>query len=222
MNFSLGDFVSTTLITIGGVSAVVFGLATWLGKVWAERILTTEKHKIEMDFEKVKQIYLKEIEEYKTNLERLKAYFPKYSENQFKIYQEIWLELLKLKRSADSLWEHADRNVLEKFIKQIEDTKNKLEEYSLLIENKHYDELFSIINDLQNYSDNKGQIIKIRTTNLITSLTEENTKNSWFIKALNKNQIERLIESNKALKNRYEVLINQIRDEFREQIKGSQ
>ena len=38
--FEVGGAV---LLSLGGASALLFGLSSWLGKVWAERILSREK-----------------------------------------------------------------------------------------------------------------------------------------------------------------------------------
>lgn len=75
---------------MGGGSVLIFGMANWLGKVWANRILEKEKSK-----------YSKEIEKYKSELEislnRANAlqdkslYISKVQyDNEYKIYQEIW------------------------------------------------------------------------------------------------------------------------------------
>ena len=49
------QFITATLISIGAGGAIVFALSSWLGKVWANRILESERHKFEEELEKTKR-----------------------------------------------------------------------------------------------------------------------------------------------------------------------
>jgi hypothetical protein len=44
------DFILTFLSSLGGAAAVAIGLSSWLGKVWAGRILAEDKAKFSEDF----------------------------------------------------------------------------------------------------------------------------------------------------------------------------
>lgn len=48
-------FVTASIASIGAGGAVIFALSSWLGKVWANRILSNEKHKLESELEKTKR-----------------------------------------------------------------------------------------------------------------------------------------------------------------------
>ena len=48
-------FVTATIASIGVGGAVVFALSSWLGKIWASRILATETHNLESVLEKTKR-----------------------------------------------------------------------------------------------------------------------------------------------------------------------
>ena len=48
-------FVTASVASIGAGGAIIFALSSWLGKVWASRILTNEKHKLESDLEQTKR-----------------------------------------------------------------------------------------------------------------------------------------------------------------------
>lgn len=98
------EFVSALLVSIGSGAAVIFGLSSWLGKVWASRILENEKKE-----------HQKEIEEYKANLssqiDRIKMinekalYISKVQyDKEFSIYQEIWVALSNCILSTQKLY----------------------------------------------------------------------------------------------------------------------
>lgn len=94
----LTDFFGTAaaiLASLGGGSFIVLGLSSWLGKVWANRILENEK-----------AAHQEEIDEYKSKLQveldRLNAiqdkalYISKNQyDNEYRIYQDIWHKLYK-------------------------------------------------------------------------------------------------------------------------------
>jgi len=55
----LAKIVVSVLVSLGGGGAIVLGLSSWLGKVWAERLM-----------EKEKAHYQKELEDFKAQLNR--------------------------------------------------------------------------------------------------------------------------------------------------------
>lgn len=84
------DKFGAFIVGFSGGGAIVFGLSSWLGKVWANRILENEK-----------ALHSKEIESYKKQLEtelaKLKAYQEKalyvsktQYDKEYSIYFEIW------------------------------------------------------------------------------------------------------------------------------------
>jgi hypothetical protein len=48
-------FVTASVASIGAGGAIIFAMSNWLGKVWANRILSTERHKLESELEKTKR-----------------------------------------------------------------------------------------------------------------------------------------------------------------------
>ena len=53
-NINLGGFFLQILGAIGGASVIIFVLSSWLGKVWAKRILENERQEHRKDIEKYK------------------------------------------------------------------------------------------------------------------------------------------------------------------------
>lgn len=47
--------ITAALASVGAGGAIVFGLSSWIGKVWANRILANEKHKLGTELEKTKR-----------------------------------------------------------------------------------------------------------------------------------------------------------------------
>jgi hypothetical protein len=52
---SVFKFVTASIASVGIGGAVVFALSSWLGKVWAKRILAVETHNLESVLEKTKR-----------------------------------------------------------------------------------------------------------------------------------------------------------------------
>jgi len=47
--------ITASIASVGAGGAIVFALSTWLGKVWANRILESERHKFGEELEKTKR-----------------------------------------------------------------------------------------------------------------------------------------------------------------------
>lgn len=47
--------ISATIISAGAGGAIIFSLSSWLGKVWANRILENERHLLATDLETAKR-----------------------------------------------------------------------------------------------------------------------------------------------------------------------
>jgi len=65
------------LLSLGGGSVILFAFSSWLGKVWAERILAKEKAKQTEDLEKFKQQLQDAAERHKVRLKKSELIFAK-------------------------------------------------------------------------------------------------------------------------------------------------
>src|SRR5215510_1088274 len=110
---------SSILASVGGGALIVFALSSWLGKVWANRILEADKLK------------------YQSAL----AVVNRYSETQFQLYNDLWSSLCDLRIAGDQLWEEANSHNAQKFAQQLQKTKDMVQKRSLLIEDEHYESL---------------------------------------------------------------------------------
>lgn len=86
---------TAVILSLGGGSAIVVGVSSWLGKVWANHILEDEKAKHQKEIEGYKSELQKELE--RLNAIQDKAlYISKVQyDNEYRIYQEIWQKLHK-------------------------------------------------------------------------------------------------------------------------------
>lgn len=87
------EIISAVLLSIGGGGAIVFALSSWLGKIWATRILEKEKNEYTKDIEKYKTQLEKEITNLNFNNEKAIFVTKLQYEKEFAIYLELWEDL---------------------------------------------------------------------------------------------------------------------------------
>ncbi len=63
--------------TLGSGAAIIFGFSTWLGKVWANRLMEHEKSKYSKDLEELKNKLSQDAETYKIKLKKSEFIFQK-------------------------------------------------------------------------------------------------------------------------------------------------
>ena len=85
------------IASVGGSALLIAGFSTWLGKVWAKRILEKDKLKYTSELEAIKS-------ELQRESERQKVTFSLYFEGQFKLYNKLWIALSELQNEVDKLW----------------------------------------------------------------------------------------------------------------------
>lgn len=67
----MNDLFKTCVVIIGslgGTGAVILVLSSWLGKVWANRLMAKEKAQFETDLEAIKSKYTRQLEVLKNRL----------------------------------------------------------------------------------------------------------------------------------------------------------
>lgn len=68
---------SAIIASLGGGAALVLAFSSWLGKVWASRIMEKDKARYEKELEDLKSRYLRDTEKYKTSLKKSEFIFEK-------------------------------------------------------------------------------------------------------------------------------------------------
>ena len=205
------DFVKligATLVAIGGASIVIIGLAKWFGDFLSKRLLDNFNNRHESELQGIKGKYQREFEEVKTELEKAKSQFLRYSEKQFELYNDLWRVLLYTKYQADELWESAVPEKIPAFGEQIKLTRIAINDNLLLIEDDHYNKLMELIRKFEQFQFGKVKLIDVR------SQSNEGTDNISRVEAKN------TINQNRKTKETYDELIMEIGKSFRNQIKG--
>ena len=100
---------SAILGSVGGASLIIIGLSSWLGKVWANRILEKDKLKYTSELEKIKA-------QLQSESQKQHLMFSMYFEGQFKLYNDLWVSLSELQSGVEALWSEASAHNLKSFV----------------------------------------------------------------------------------------------------------
>lgn len=198
------------IVSIGGSSVIVVALAKWFGGFLSDRLLDSYNNRHENELETLKNKYATELEKTKTELERAKLQFVRYSEKQFELYNDLWRVLLYTKQQADLLWKKADPKQIPSFSEQIRLTRKAIDDNLLLIEEDHYNKLIQLIEQFEQFQFGKLKLIDIRAQ----------LEDGESVQLITAEDITSTISQNKTTKDKYDALIMDIGNSFRNQIKG--
>lgn len=87
------EIAGAVLVSTGCGGAIIFGLSSWLGKVWANRILENEKAEHSKELEKYKKELAEELEHVKSFNDKALHVSKAQYDNEYRIYTEIWDKL---------------------------------------------------------------------------------------------------------------------------------
>jgi hypothetical protein len=76
---------AAVITSFGGAGLIVVGLSNWLGKVWANRLMTREQARFNADLERLKNQYSKELEEYRSKANLSLTRIERYDVRRFEI-----------------------------------------------------------------------------------------------------------------------------------------
>lgn len=71
------EVVSGVIVSLGGGAAIVAGCSSWIGKVWADKLMEKEKSKFARELEQLKHAMLRDAESYKIKLKKSEFIFQK-------------------------------------------------------------------------------------------------------------------------------------------------
>lgn len=202
--------VTAFVVSIGGSSVVIVALAKFFGGFISTRLLDSYNNKHEKELEEIKNKYSSELEKTKSELEKAKLQFQRYSEKQFELYNDLWRVLLYTKRQADMLWQKAGPTQIPSFSEQIRLTRNAISDNLLLIEEEHYNKLIQLIEQFEQFQFGKSKLVDIRTQ----------LEDGVPVSVISKEEAQKTINKNKKTKDKYDELIMDIGKSFRMQIKG--
>jgi hypothetical protein len=145
---SLKDVVLTVagvITSLGGGGVIVWALSSYLGKIWANKVLADHKLKLDKELESLKNEHRTEIEKYKTELEKARNDYNRYSSKKFEIIEETWSAMFKILKEL-KVYNFNEGN----YTKFLQNTLDVISEYLVLIrKNSLYfnDGLCKLLND---------------------------------------------------------------------------
>ncbi|WP_294892783.1 MULTISPECIES: hypothetical protein [unclassified Sulfuricurvum] len=204
------------LASVGGAAAIFFGLSSWLGKVWAERILGKEKAILATQLESYKHEHAKVLEEekykysmilkdYEVQIESLKNILLRYSERQFDIYGELWVSLCNLKKAMDELWVEVSTKKVREFSSQLNEAKFYLEKSSLFVDDEHLNKIHQALYQLDEFAHGKGELMQF--------IGQRDTSTN--------NERRNIIDNNRHRKEIYDQMLKELRAYFKSKISGA-
>lgn len=196
------------LTSVGGATVVIIGLSKWFGDFLSKRLLDNYNNKHKSDLEGIKIKYQGELEKTKSDLEKAKSQFIRYSEKQFDLYNDLWKVLLYTKHQADELWASAIPEKIPAFGEQIKLTRDAIDDNLLLIEEEHYEKLLELITQFDQFQFGKVKLVDIRRQPIDEreNITMQEARST--------------INQNKKTKETFDSLLMEIGQSFRNQIKG--
>lgn len=203
------ELIAALITSIGGATVIIIAISKWFGDFLAKTLFEKYRNAKEQELEAIKVSYQKELEKTKTNLEKAKSLYLRYTERQFELYNDLWKVLLYTKNQADALWAEARQEKIPAFSEQIRNTKNAINDNMLLIEEEHYDNLMKLINQFEQFQFGKKRLVDM------SSKVEENVQFD-----ISEAEVNQVIQSNKSTKDSYDKTIMKIGKSFRAQIKG--
>jgi hypothetical protein len=204
------EWLGAIIVSIGGASAILIALAKWFGERFANKLLEKDKAKYQEILESLKSKFQTELEIKKTDLEKSKTLFLRYSEHQFTLYNELWKSLCDLRNIGEELWEKAELKELKDFSKQLKITKLTVEKSALLIEDQHYKDLIQILENFGKFEFGKLTLIQLRNRQA-HELAQYGVSN---------NEIDRVINQNRSTKQQFGLMVSDLGKTFKNQIKG--
>lgn len=92
------------ILSLGGSGAVLIGLSSWLGKIWADRILQSEKQKYSLEIEEYKNKLDKQLNLLNSSIDKSIFVTKLQYDKEFSIYLEIWGSLSECVISTKALY----------------------------------------------------------------------------------------------------------------------
>jgi hypothetical protein len=184
--------------SVGSAALLIFCLSSWLGKVWANRILEKDKLKYQSELDIIRTQL--QSESLKQNL-----MFSMYFQGQFKLYNDLWVSLSELQGGVDALWSEANAKNLKSFVVAVRRAKRQIRESALLVEPEHYADIMNVIEAFEQYRCGKEELIFARKD--LTNIDD------W--------EIREIINHNRENRERITAFVNLMLVKMRTQIGGA-
>ncbi len=94
------EIAGTIIVSLGGGGLIVFGLSSWLGKVWADRLMQKEKATHDRDLEDFRAKAVRRLEEEKAHYERALEDFKSHLDRENKRAHQTFEERIAFYKEA--------------------------------------------------------------------------------------------------------------------------
>ena len=145
------EVAGAMIFSLGGGAAIVFALSSWLGKVWANRILEKEKAEHSKEIEYYKSELNKELNRINAMQDKALHISKGQYDYEYKIYQEIWGALQNIIRMIENIsfpriYNAEDFKLkYKKIYKKCKKFEFKINKYSLFYQEQFINELYKIL-----------------------------------------------------------------------------
>ena len=121
------QIAAAVIISLGGGGAIVLGLSSWIGKLWADRLLARES-----------AAHQRSLEAHKRELELAFNARNRVSEAEFEIYRSLWAEVTKLAYMGQGIRSGLTRSTLteEQHIARYRQFQHLLREFEVLYQSQ--------------------------------------------------------------------------------------
>ena len=150
------NITGAIIAAFGGAGVIVIALSSWLGKVWASRLMEKEKAEHSKELEKLKSDFTQDTEKYKLQLKKSELFFEKqyHAATEF---GKFYFTFMPKRENEFEEWEDAARQITSGF----REYRRVLTEFEMSY-NILFDEKFiPLVNDCQNiiqsYYDDKSK-----------------------------------------------------------------
>lgn len=148
------NIAGSIIISIGGAGAIIFGLSSWLGKVWANRLMEQEKANYSKELEKLKSEFTQNTERYKLQLKKSELFFQKQYEAATD-FGKFFYSLLPDKTYVNMDWDDACKVITYDFQTYMSYLKKFQLENNILFDETINSDLRTCQLAIQNYHDDK-------------------------------------------------------------------
>lgn len=112
----IGSIAAIIITSLGGGAAIVLGFSSWLGKVWAARLMAKEKAEHTRELEALRNQLTQDTESYKIRLKKSEFLFEKQFEATSEFITLIWACAPEIHR-PDMDWHDACDDIARNFTK---------------------------------------------------------------------------------------------------------
>lgn len=97
------EIAGAIILSVGGAGAVLLGLSSYVGKIWAQRILAQDRQKYETELEALKSRFEASNRELQGEIDKTIHIHRLHFETEFGALRSVWEKMAKMRRMMSSL-----------------------------------------------------------------------------------------------------------------------